>query len=93
MASALVLSASLAGSALAQDGVIMKQQFDGNYCHMKFPAITEGSLASNNPQLKASSSDDVVDFYGPCDESPSGKDQLEQQRMDEQRHPFINYGG
>lgn len=86
--SMLVLAGSLAGSAMAaDDGILLKEQFNAdNYCHMKFPAIKERTLAGNNPELKDSSSGDVIDFYGSCDESPTGKDQVAAQRLDEQRH-------
>lgn len=46
----------------------------------------EKTLSGNNPQLKDSSSGDVIDFYGPCDESPTGADQVkDQQRRYEDR--------
>lgn len=46
MVSVLVIVGSLAGSALASDGVVAKEEStDGSYCHMKFPAIRERTLA------------------------------------------------
>ena len=90
----LVLAGSLASSALAaDDGIIMKQRLsDENYCHMQFSAIDPGTLASRNPRLKDSSSGDVVDFYGPCDESPTGQDQVTEQRLEEAWHnPASNH--
>lgn len=86
--SMLVLAGSLAGSTMAaDDGLLLKEQFSAdNYCHMKFPAIKERTLAGNNPELKDSSSADVIDFYGPCDESPTGKDQVAAQRLEEHLH-------
>lgn len=53
-----------------------------NYCHMKFPAITEQSLFSNHPVLNSPDSGDIIDFYGPCDEDPIGKDQVWHQKLD-----------
>ena len=83
--SMLVLAGSLAGSALATDnGVLSKDQADDNYCHMRFPAITSKSLGTKHPQLKNAQTGDVIDFSGPCDESPTGKDQVQAQRLDEQ---------
>ena len=80
--SMLVLAGSLAGTAMAaNDGILVKDQDSENYCHMKFPAIKEATLAGNSPQLKDSSSGDVIDFYGSCDESPTGKDQVVEQRL------------
>jgi hypothetical protein len=75
-------------SAIAEDGVISKQEFTpGSYCHEKFRAITPSTLWSDQPELKDSTSADVIDFYGPCDETPLGKDQVQAQRM-QNRHPW-----
>jgi hypothetical protein len=75
-----------AGSyAWAADGVLYSQELTpGTYCHIKFPAISEESINSNKPLLKDSSSGDVIDFYGPCDESPTGKDQVAAQRFQDE---------
>ena len=85
--SALVLVGSLiaSGAALADDGVVLKQeQTAGTYCHMKFPAIRRSSLGNDQAALNDSSSDNLVDFYGPCDENPTGKDQIQSQRLEQQ---------
>ncbi len=85
---ALAFAGSLAGSAIAaEDGILSKvSAADENYCHMRFPAIKEETLWGNNPQLKDSSSGDMIDFYGPCDESPTSADQVkDQQRRYEER--------
>jgi hypothetical protein len=89
----LMIAGSLTGSALAANGIIMKQRLsDENYCHMQFSAIDPGTLASQHPRLKDSSSGDVVDFYGSCDESPTGRDQVIEQRLEESRHnPASNH--
>ena len=85
--SMMVLAGSMTTSVFAADGVLLKEQFRAdNYCHMKFPAIKEQTLAGSNPELKDSSSGDVIDFYGSCDESPTGKDQIVEQRLDEHFH-------
>jgi len=44
---------------------------------------------SNNPTLKDANSGDVIDYYGPCSETPSGKDQQQEQELDRQ-HRFEN---
>jgi hypothetical protein len=83
--SVLVVVGSLgaSGSALAVDGVLSKQEFTpGSYCHMKFPAIRPSTLAGNKPELKSSTTGDVIDFHGPCDENPGGKDQVVSQRIE-----------
>jgi hypothetical protein len=82
---AAVLFTSALGAlnnAAADDGVLLKQEVTpGSYCHMKFPAIRPSTLYSDQPVLKDSSTGDVIDYYGPCDENPLGKDQVQQQRL------------
>jgi hypothetical protein len=71
-------------NAIAQDGILSKDEFAGTgYCHMKFPAIARHTLGNDQPEL--SSKDDVIDFYGPCDENPLGQDQIQAQKLDDQR--------
>jgi len=89
---AAVLFTSLMGGALsnaiAQDGVISKDELvTGSYYHEKFPPMTTQSLDSDNPAL--SNSGTIIDFYGPCDENPVGKDQIQEQKLEEQ-HRFAN---
>ena len=81
---ALILLGIIGGTALAaSDGVISKDKLaSDSYCNEKFPAITSDSLASNKPALKGSTSGDVVDFYGKCSESPKGKDQVQEQKLE-----------
>lgn len=68
------------------DGILFKVRLgDSNYCHMKFPAIREGTLGSNRPVLKDPSSGDIIDFYGPCDHDPLGKTEVRAQRHYRQR--------
>jgi hypothetical protein len=82
--SVMVLVGALASSAIAADGVLLKEEGGENYCHMKFPAMRQRTLASDDPQLKRSDTGDVIDFYGACDESPTGNDQVISQRQEEQ---------
>lgn len=51
-----------------------------DYCHLQFPAIAEQTLSSDQPVLKGSESADFIDFYGKCDESPTGENQISSQR-------------
>ena len=75
-------------SAIAEDGVISKQEFTpGSYCHEKFQAIVPSTLNSDQPELKDSTSADVIDYYGPCNETPLGQDQVQQQKSQNQ-HPW-----
>ena len=72
--------------AFAADGVIEKDPFvAGSYCHQKFQAMTSQSLATDEPALKNSA--DVVDFYGDCNETPVGQDQVQEQKL-ELQHRF-----
>jgi hypothetical protein len=81
----LLGNVTASGTALAADGVISKtEDVPNSYCHMKFTAIRPRTLAGDQPQLKNSSSGDVIDYYGACDESPSGKDQIVDQKRDAQ---------
>src|SRR5262244_2141065 len=67
-------------NAIAEDGILSKNQLTGtSYCHEKFPAIRQSTLGNEDPSLKDSSTGDVIDFYGPCDENPLGQDQIQTQ--------------
>jgi len=69
-------------SVKAKDGVISKEEFTpGSYCHEKFPAVRKSTLDTDNPTLKSSDTGDVIDYYGPCDESPLGQDQIRTQKL------------
>lgn len=54
----------------------------GSSCYMKFPAIREDTLSWNRPVLKDSGEGDLIDFCGPCDYDPLGKEAIEAQRAD-----------
>jgi hypothetical protein len=85
----LLLTGSLVASdaAFAADGFLLREELapDSDYCHLQFPAITEESLSTDNPILKSPDSGDIIDLYGPCDESPVGQNQIVSQRQDMQR--------
>ena len=61
---------------------------EGSYCHLRFPAMKPSTLTSAKPQLKPATTSDIVDFYGPCDYDPTGKEavmkqkQVEDERLD-----------
>ena len=62
-------------NAVAEDGILSKDQLTADsYCHVKFPALRESTLGNDEPVLQGSSTGDVIDFYGPCDENPVGTD-------------------
>jgi hypothetical protein len=82
-ASTFLNSASLVSAA---EGIILKvPDSSGQYCHLKFPAITRDSLSTDRPVLKDPSEGDIIDFYGPCDHDPLGKDEIQRQRADRRR--------
>ena len=71
-----------AGPVVAADGVLEKNALPGDtYCQLKFPAIRPSTLASNQPELKSSTTGDVVDFYGSCNYDPLGKDEVARQNL------------
>jgi hypothetical protein len=57
----LILFASLVGCTAVPDRIIYKEHAGYNYCHMK---VETASTA--NPSQR-----EVIDFYGPCDETAS----------------------
>ena len=79
-------------NAIAEDGILSKDQLTGtSYCHEKFPAIRQSTLGDDQAQLKNSSTGDVIDFYGPCNENPVGKDQVQTQRLEDQHRWEMEY--
>lgn len=71
-------------SSRTQPGVLSETPLASNYCHLKFPAIRPSTIGTGHPQLKSPESGDIVDFYGPCNHDPLGKDEMlsqEQQRQ------------
>jgi hypothetical protein len=80
---ALVLSSSFLWAA---EGIISSvPDPTGNYCHLKFPAIRPDTLTWPRPVLKDPSEGDIIDFYGPCDHDPLGKDEIQRQKADYRR--------
>jgi hypothetical protein len=77
-------------TVLAADGIISKtEDVPGSYCHEKFSALEGRSLGTNEPVLKSTASGDVIDFYGSCNESPAGRDQVLEQSQ-ERQHRWAN---
>jgi hypothetical protein len=75
----------------AADGVISKEAVEeeeaagaDNYCHLKFPAIEPGTLASDRPVLQNPDTGEIVDFYGPCNYNPLGPAEVKNQIMDDE---------
>lgn len=79
-----VLGVLVAGAAPAlSQQVLLKVQLAGtDYCHLQFPQIDPETLYSGQPALSDPKSGDIVDFYGPCDHDPMGKEEIaNQQRL------------
>ena len=73
-------------TAFAADGIIAQDDLTaGSYCHEKFAPIEGRRLASDDPVLRSTPSD-VIDYYGPCDEDPTGKNQVREQTLHFQHH-------
>ena len=89
--SAVVLVGSLVGSAYAVDNHVASSESADSYCHIKFPAIRPRTLATGEPQTKSTTSGDVIDYYGDCNESPTGQDQVISQKHDEEFSFGRNY--
>ena len=69
----------------AQEVFLMKTEVASGYCHMKFPAIqdaTDNGAGLLNPVLEPRDTQDIVDFYGPCNYDPTGKAEIHAQRLD-----------
>lgn len=89
---ALLLGANNTALAAENEVVIYKQELTpGSYCHLKFPAIREETLAGDHPVLKDPSDGDIIDFYGPCDEDPLGKDQVHEQTIENEHRRDRGY--
>ena len=80
-----VMGSSIASGAGAGGVVLKDASTEGSYCHIKFPAIEERTLSWKRPVLKAPNEGDIIDFYGPCDHDPLGKEEIQSQKRDLQR--------
>jgi hypothetical protein len=93
MAVGLIVGTIGFGGTMAQaDNVILKEVRDvGSYCHLKFPAIREETLAGTSPTL--ATSDDLVDYYGSCDRDSLGKGEIQARRIESQHMLASSYEG
>ena len=64
----------------------------GSFCHLKFPAIRDDTLFSDRPVLKDPSEGDIIDFYGPCNYDPLGRDSILRQRFEHRLRKRKEYG-
>ena len=94
----LLLLAGSASAASAQTVAIPKGVKPGvigaialnnsaSFCHLRFPAIRPSTLDSDKPELKSATTGDIIDYYGPCDHDPIGKDEVQSQKklLDDRR--------
>jgi hypothetical protein len=83
----LMAAATLAsgvGPVLGADGILLKVPAEsGDYCHLKFPAIDPNTLGSRHPRLENPAGAEIIDYYGPCDHDPLGKDEVQSQMREE----------
>ena len=56
---------------------------------MKFPPMRQETLSWEQPVLDEAAGN-IVDFYGPCDYSPTGKDAVENQRREILHQEFLD---
>jgi hypothetical protein len=83
----------LSGSLAAGEVLISKvPDSSGSFCHLKFPAIRQDTLFSDRPVLKDASEGDIIDFYGPCNYDPLGKDSILRQRYEHKLRMRKEYG-
>jgi hypothetical protein len=53
---------------------------EGTFCHLRFPAVVTRTLGTDKPQLKPATTGDIIDYYGPCDHDPLGKEEIASQK-------------
>jgi hypothetical protein len=53
---------------------------ESKYCRLRFPAIREETLSWARPVLKDPIDGDIIDFYGPCDYDPVGREEVARQK-------------
>jgi len=63
---------------ISKDGVVPE-----SYCPMQIRASTPESLLGEQPVLKRPNSGELIDYYGPCGETPVRQDQPDTQRLDQ----------
>ena len=75
------------------EGIISRFPDSTNsYCHLKFPAIREDTLFTGRPTLTDPREGDIIDFYGPCDYDPLGKDSIQRQQHEYRLRMQREYG-
>jgi len=91
LTAAAAITAGAARAAAVQGVISSTPAMAGEYCHLKFPAIRPSTLGSDHPQLKAATTGDIVDYYGPCNHDPLGKDEVIRQKQEEELRQARDY--
>ena len=89
----LLLTGAIGAGPAAADtqGILSRVELGrSGYCHLKFPPIAEKTLGAAHPVLKDPALGDVIDFYGPCDHDPLGKEEIWAQKLDHKRRMILN---
>ena len=83
IATLLLSSTMLWGVASVNaDETIVKVPVDfTSYCHMQFPPIREATLSWERPVLDTTAGN-IIDFYGPCDHDPLGREEVRRQNSE-----------
>lgn len=93
---AIILMAAVlfpASGLRSAEGIISRVPDSTNqYCHLKFPAIREDTLFTARPRLTDPSEGDIIDFYGPCDYDPLGRDSIRRQQHEYRIRMQREYG-
>jgi len=64
---------------LTSEAILKVPANDAGYCHMKFPPIRVDTLSWEQPVLNHAAGN-VIDFYGPCDHDPLGREEIDAQK-------------
>ncbi|MGH7796063.1 MAG: hypothetical protein ACREQ2_14420 [Candidatus Binatia bacterium] len=75
-----ILGAAATSEAAAEGTVQKLASTSDGYCHLKIPAMRPSTLATGTPELKSSTTGDLIDFYGPCNYDPRSKDEVAMQK-------------
>jgi hypothetical protein len=62
-----------------QESIVKDPTDITGYCHVQFPPMREETLSWTQPVLNEAAGN-IIDFYGPCDHDPTGKDEIEAQK-------------
>ncbi len=74
-----------ADHAMASDGVRTRDELTRNSYREQFPAMPSSASAENDPNLTIANPGGAVDFYRPRDEKLINRNELWQQKLDDER--------